>query len=98
MTSGTRRMSMTISPMASSTTLRVLLYGALKTATPCDAAAGRSTCSVPMQKQPTASSRSADSSALAVTRVLERMPRMLTPLRARASSASASASLSVSTR
>ena len=49
-----RRISMTISPMVSSATLRVLENGALKTGMPSAAAASRSTWSVPMQKQPTA--------------------------------------------
>ena len=44
-----------ISAITSSTTLRVLENGALKTATPRSAAAARSTWLVPMQKQPTAS-------------------------------------------
>ena len=44
-----------ISPITSSTTLRVLEYGALNTATPRSAAAARSTWLVPMQKQPIAS-------------------------------------------
>ena len=43
-----------ISAMTSSTTLRVLEYGALKTAMPRSAAASRSTWLVPMQKQPIA--------------------------------------------
>ena len=43
-----------ISPITSSTTLRVLEYGALKTAMPRSAAAARSTWLVPMQKQPIA--------------------------------------------
>ena len=45
-----------ISPRASSTTERVLEYGALNTATPADAAAERSIWFVPMQKAPTATS------------------------------------------
>ncbi len=43
-----------ISPITSSTTLRVLEYGALNTPTPRAAAAARSTWLVPMQKQPIA--------------------------------------------
>ena len=41
-----------ISPMTSSTTLRVLEYGALNVAMPRSAAASRSTWFVPMQKHP----------------------------------------------
>ena len=52
--SGSRRASAMISPITSSTTLRVLEYGALKTAMPRSAAASRSTWLVPMQKQPIA--------------------------------------------
>ena len=52
---GSRRARAMISPMTSSTTLRVLEYGALKAATPRGAAASRSIWLVPMQKAPTAS-------------------------------------------
>ena len=51
-----------ISAMASSTTLRVLEYGALNTARPRADAAVRSIWLVPMQKAPTASSPGARSS------------------------------------
>ena len=72
--SGSRRASAMISPITSSTTLRVLEYGALKTATPRSAAAARSTWLVPMQKQPTASRSVAASSTRGVILVLDRMP------------------------
>ena len=51
---------MTISPMASSATLRVLENGALNTGTPTPRAASRLTWLVPTLKQPTAISRSAE--------------------------------------
>ena len=57
---------MTISPITSSATLRVLEKGALKTGMPRWRAASRSTWLVPMQKQPTAISRSAAASTSAV--------------------------------
>jgi tetrahydromethanopterin S-methyltransferase subunit B len=44
-----------------------------------------------MQKQPTASSRSASAMTLSVTRVFERMPRMCTPFSAAINSFSPSA-------
>ena len=72
--SGSRRASAMISAMTSSTTLRVLEYGALKTAMPRSAAASRSTWLVPMQKQPIATRSSAASSTRGVTWVLERIP------------------------
>jgi hypothetical protein len=74
-----RRVRAMISDTASSTTLRVLLNGALKTATPRSAAAARSIWLVPMQKAPTASRSGAASRTSAVTVVLERMPRQLQP-------------------
>ena len=69
-----RRASAMISPITSSTTLRVLEYGALKTAMPRSAAATRSTWLVPMQKQPIASRSVAASSTRGVMWVLERIP------------------------
>ena len=56
--------SMMISPITSSATLRVLEKGALKTGIAWRSAASRSTWSVPMQKQPTAISRSAGTERL----------------------------------
>ena len=69
-----RRVSAMISASAISTTLRVLLNGALNTAMPRAAAASRSIWLVPMQKAPMASSRFAPSSASSVTWVPDRMP------------------------
>ena len=63
-----------ISARASSTTLRVLLNGALNTAMPRAAAAIRSIWLVPMQKAPMASSSSASARTSSVTWVPERMP------------------------
>ena len=77
--SGSRRASAMISPITSSTTLRVLEYGALKTAIPRSAAAVRSTWLVPMQKQPIASRSPAASSTRGVMWVLERIPSICTP-------------------
>ena len=88
--SGSRRASAMISPITSSTTLRVLEYGALKTATPRSAAAARSTWLVPMQKQPIASRSPAASSTRGVIVVLERMPSRCTPSSAATSSSSES--------
>ena len=68
-----------ISPITSSTTLRVLEYGALNTPMPRSAAAPRSTWLVPMQKQPIASRSVASSRTRSVTVVLERIPSRLTP-------------------
>ena len=68
-----------ISDTASSTTLRVLENGALKTATPAAPAAGRSIWLVPMQKAPSASRSGAAARARAVTVVFERMPSTATP-------------------
>ena len=90
--------SATISAGAISTTLRVLENGALKTATPCSDAAGRSIWFVPMQKAPTASSRGAAASTFAVTRVVERIPSKPTPATRSARSASPSAPAATSTR
>ena len=56
------RISMMISPITSSATLRVLEKGALNTGMPRLRAERRSTWLVPMQKQPTAIRRSAASS------------------------------------
>ena len=77
--SASRRASTMISPITSSTTLRVLEYGALKTATPRSAAAARSTWLVPMQKQPIASRSGAASSTRGVIVVLDRIPSRSTP-------------------
>ena len=68
-----------ISPITSSTTLRVLEYGALNTAIPRSAAATRSTWLVPMQKQPIASRSGAPSSTASVMWVLDRIPSSCTP-------------------
>ena len=70
-----RRAIEMISPIASSTTERVLEYGALKTATPCSVAAVRSIWLVPMQKAPTARRPGLDSSTRRVTLERDRMPR-----------------------
>ncbi|CCH79715.1 hypothetical protein BN12_540013 [Nostocoides japonicum T1-X7] len=86
--SGSRRARATISPMTSSTTLRVLENGALKTATPRDVASARSTWLVPMQKQPTARRSRAASRRRGVIVVFDRMPRRATPWRASMSSSS----------
>ncbi len=86
--SASRRASTMISPITSSTTLRVLEYGALNTATPRSAAATRSTWLVPMQKQPTASRSDPAASTLSVTVVLERMPSTEIPGSASTSSSS----------
>ncbi len=72
--SGTRRISMMISPITSSATERVLEYGALNTGMPRRFAACTSTWLVPMQKQPMQNSRSAAASTSAESRVRERMP------------------------
>ena len=61
-----RRASEMISAMASSTTERVLEYGALNTATPCWVVAGRSIWFVPMQNAPIASRSGAASSTFSV--------------------------------
>jgi hypothetical protein len=84
-------MSITERPTTSSATERVFEYGALKTATPDEVAALRSTWLTPMQKQPTARSLSAEARTLSVTRVFERMPRRWTPRTAAANSSSPSA-------
>ena len=65
--------------MTSSATLRVLLNGALNTATPRLVAAARSTWLVPMQKQPTATSLRAASKMSSVSWVRERMPTKWAP-------------------
>ena len=64
-----------ISPIASSTTERVLEYGALKTAMPISVAVARSIWFVPMQKAPMALSSGRARSTRSVTSVLERRPR-----------------------
>ncbi len=83
--------------MASSTTERVLLNGALNTAIPFRAQARRSIWLVPMQKAPIAISRLAFSSTFAVTLVFERMPRMETFLILSESSSSSRPPFSSST-
>src|SRR3954447_21599543 len=77
-----------ISAITSSTTLRVLEYGALNTATPRSAAPTRSTWLVPMQKHPIASRSVACSRTRRVTVVFERMPSICTPGSAATSSSS----------
>ena len=61
-----RRASEMISAIASSTTLRVLEYGALKTATPRLVVAARSIWLVPMQNAPIASRSGAASRTFSV--------------------------------
>ena len=75
-------------PITSSATLRVLLYGALKTATPLRVAAFRSTWFTPMQKQPMACNFSAASSTFLLICVLLRMPSRCTSFTAAMSSCS----------
>src|SRR6266545_7208428 len=95
--SASRLVSATISAIASSTTLRVLENGALKTVTPRSVAACTSIWLVPMQNAPIASSSGAASRTRCVTWVLERMPSRVTlPIRS-ISSSSSSARASVST-
>ena len=77
--SGSRRANAMISPMTSSTTERVLEYGALKVAMPFAAAYSRSTWLVPMQKQPMAIRSVAASSTRGVMVVFERMPTRSNP-------------------
>ena len=91
------RASEMISAMTSSTTLRVLEKGALKTGMPSLAAVARSIWLVPMQKAPIACSSGAASRALSLTVVFERMPSNCTPRKASISSASSSAPLTVAT-
>lgn len=86
-----------ISAMTSSTTLRVLENGALKTATPRSEADARSIWFVPMQNAPTASRSGAAASTASVTVVLERMPSRSTPAMRAISSSSSSARATVST-
>ena len=86
-----------ISAMASSTTLRVLENGELKTREPELGGRARSIWLVPMQKAPIAIRSGAASSTGAVTVVLERMPSSCTPSSAEISSASSSAPLTSST-
>ena len=78
-----------ISAMTSSTTLRVLEYGALNAAIPRVAAAARSIWLVPMQNAPTAS-RSVCSRTRSVILVLERMPTIDIPCNASIRSSPAS--------
>ncbi len=86
------RISIMISPSTSSATLRVFENGALNTGTPRSRAPRRgATWLVPMQKQPTASSRSAAASTRGVTWVRERMPSTCTPAMRAMSSSSSSA-------
>ena len=92
-----RRASDRISPSTSSTTLRVLENGALKTATPRAAASTRSTWLVPMQKQPTARRSFPASRERGVTLVFDRMPSRDTPGKASTSSPSLSDPARVST-
>ncbi len=92
-----RRVSAMSSDRASSTTLRVLEKGALKTATPRSVAAARSIWLVPMQKAPIATSASARSSTARVRVVLERMPSRVTPGTRASSSVSFSAPVTRST-
>src|ERR1700712_2787789 len=80
--SGSRRASAMISPMTSSTTLRVLEYGALKAAMPRRAVASRSIWLVPMQNAPMATRSGACSMTRSVSLVLERRPTMVLPWRA----------------
>ncbi len=86
-----------ISARASSTTLRVLENGALKTAMPRPDAAARSIWFTPMQNAPTASRFGAASSTRLVTCVPDRMPSTWTSPIAAASSSSVSAPARVST-
>ena len=91
------RISMMIWPITSSATLRVLENGALKTGIARRRASSSATWLVPMQKQPTAISRSACSSTRGVTWVRERMPRRCTPAIRSSSSSSSRAPGSRST-
>ncbi len=86
-----RRSSMTISPITSSATLRVLEYGALNTGMPRARAAARSTWLVPTLKQPTTHQPVGGANTAAVSWVRERMPRMCTPCNASTSAAPSSA-------
>ncbi len=95
--SGSRRAIEIISASASSTTLRVLENGALKTATPRLLAAARSIWLTPMQKAPTATSCGAAASTRSVTCVPDLIPSRLTSPMASMSSSSPSARGSVST-
>ena len=78
----TPRISMTISAIVNSATLRVLENGALKTGTPLRCAAVRSTWLVPTEKQPMAIRLSATPITSSVSWVRERMPSRCTPPRA----------------
>ncbi len=69
---------MIISAIVISTTLLVLLYGALKTQIPLAAQADKSIWFTPIQKAPTASSLSACLNISLVTSVFERMPNIET--------------------
>ena len=84
--------------MASSTTERVLEYGALKQAMPLAAADSRAIWFVPMQKAPMALRvEGMRARTLSVTLVRDRMPRSSTPSSADTSSSSPSAPARVST-
>src|SRR5918998_2075446 len=95
--STSRRASRMISAIAISTTLRVLEYGALNTATPAAEAAARSIWLVPMQNAPTAARPGRRRSTSAVTWVFDRMPSTSTPSSAVTRSVSSSAPRSDST-
>ena len=86
----TRRSSITISPITSSATERVLENGALNTGTPPALAARKSTWLVPTLKQPTSIRVLARANTSAVSCVRERMPRMCTPSKAASSAAPSS--------
>ena len=92
-----RRVIEMISPMASSTTERVLENGALNTVTPCSLAEVRSIWLVPMQNAPIDTRDGAAASTLSVTLVLDRMPSSCTPARRSMSSSSSRALASDST-
>ena len=74
-----RRASAMMFATASSTTERVLEYGALKTAVPAAVAVARSIWLVPMQNAPTATQVGRGVEHGARTSVLERMPSSETP-------------------
>src|SRR4051794_14122644 len=76
---------------ASSTTERVLEYGALNTAMPRSAAASSAIWFVPMQNAPTATRSGRASRTRGVTSVLDLMPSRSTPSSASTSSSSSSA-------
>ena len=87
-----RRVSAMISAIASSTTLRVLENGALKTATPrSEAAAQVDLVGADAERADREQVRGAPSSTAAVTSVFDRMPSSCTPGRRAISSSSSSA-------